>query len=84
MWPRWVFVYVRFVRSLLDDAGFEIAENLVGGAGALCSAAILVTVFFSAALIFLTQVEAVLVAVTVVLIYLAYGICTASTLADHN
>lgn len=42
--------------------------------------AILVTAVFSAALIFLTQVEAVLVAVTVVLIYLAYGICTTSTL----
>lgn len=42
--------------------------------------AILVTAVLGAALIFLTQVEAVLVAVTVVLIYLAYGICTASTL----
>lgn len=42
--------------------------------------AILVTAVLSAALIFATQVEAVLVAVTVVLIYLAYGICTAATL----
>jgi urea carboxylase system permease len=43
--------------------------------------AVLVTAVLAAALIFLTQVEAVLVAVTVVLIYLAYGICTASALA---
>jgi urea carboxylase system permease len=43
-------------------------------------AAILATAILAAALIFLTQVEAVLVAVTVVLIYLAYGICTASAL----
>jgi amino acid transporter len=42
--------------------------------------AILVTAVLSAALIFATQVEAVLVAVTVVLIYLAYLICTAATL----
>lgn len=42
--------------------------------------AILVTAVLGAALIFATQVEAVLVAVTVVLIYLAYAICTASTL----
>jgi urea carboxylase system permease len=42
--------------------------------------AVLTTAVLSAALIFLTQVEAVLVAVAVVLIYLAYGICTASTL----
>lgn len=42
--------------------------------------AILSTAVFSAALIFATQVEAVLVAVTVVLIYLAYGICTTATL----
>lgn len=42
--------------------------------------AILVTAVLGAALIFATQVEAVLVAVTVVLIYLAYGICTAATL----
>jgi amino acid transporter len=42
--------------------------------------AIIVTAVFSAALIFVTQVEAVLVAVTVVLIYLAYGICTTATL----
>lgn len=41
---------------------------------------ILVTAVLSAALIFATQVEAVLVAVTVVLIYLAYGICTTATL----
>ena len=43
-------------------------------------AAILTTTILSAALIFATQVEAVLVAVTVVLIYLAYLICTAATL----
>lgn len=43
-------------------------------------AAILTTAVLSAALIFATQVEAVLVAVTVVLIYLAYLICTAATL----
>ncbi len=43
-------------------------------------AAILFTAIFSAVLIFATQVEAVLVAVTVVLIYLAYLICTAATL----
>lgn len=42
--------------------------------------AIVSTAVFSAALIFATQVEAVLVAVTVVLIYLAYGICTTATL----
>jgi urea carboxylase system permease len=42
--------------------------------------AILVTAVLAAVLIFATQVEAVLVAVAVVLIYLAYGICTASTL----
>ncbi len=42
--------------------------------------AILVTAVLGAVLIFATQVEAVLVAVTVVLIYLAYGICTAATL----
>jgi amino acid transporter len=42
--------------------------------------AILITAVLAAALIFLTQVEAVLVAATVVLIYLAYTICTASTL----
>ncbi len=42
--------------------------------------AILATAILAAALIFLTQVEAVLVAVTVVLIYLAYLICTASAL----
>ncbi|HEX9036475.1 MAG TPA: APC family permease [Ktedonobacterales bacterium] len=42
--------------------------------------AIVSTAILSAVLIFATQVEAVLVAVTVVLIYLAYGICTASTL----
>jgi urea carboxylase system permease len=42
--------------------------------------AILVTAVLAVGLIFLTQVEAVLVAVTVVLIYLAYGICTASAL----
>jgi urea carboxylase system permease len=43
-------------------------------------AAILATAILSAALMFATQVEAVLVAVTVVLIYLAYLICTAATL----
>jgi amino acid transporter len=43
-------------------------------------AAILTTAVLSAALIFATQVEAVLVAVTVVLIYLAYLICTTATL----
>jgi amino acid transporter len=43
-------------------------------------AAVLATAILGAALIFLTQVEAVLVAMTVVLIYLAYGICTASAL----
>jgi urea carboxylase system permease len=43
-------------------------------------AAILVTAVLGAALIFVTQVEAVLVAVTVVLIYLAYGICTTTAL----
>ncbi|HZC05215.1 MAG TPA: amino acid permease [Ktedonobacterales bacterium] len=43
-------------------------------------AAILVTAVLGAVLIFATQVEAVLVAVTVVLIYLAYGICTTATL----
>jgi urea carboxylase system permease len=43
-------------------------------------AAILATAIFSAILIFATQVEAVLVAVTVVLIYLAYLICTGATL----
>lgn len=42
--------------------------------------AIVVTAVLGAALIFATQVEAVLVAVTVVLIYLAYGICTTATL----
>ncbi|HEX8996215.1 MAG TPA: amino acid permease [Ktedonobacterales bacterium] len=42
--------------------------------------AIIVTAVLGAALIFATQVEAVLVAVTVVLIYLAYAICTASAL----
>jgi urea carboxylase system permease len=42
--------------------------------------AVLATGVLAAVLIFLTQVEAVLVAVTVVLIYLAYAICTASTL----
>lgn len=42
--------------------------------------AIIVTAVVGAALMFATQVEAVLVAVTVVLIYLAYGICTASAL----
>jgi amino acid transporter len=43
-------------------------------------AAILATTILSAVLIFATQVESVLVAVTVVLIYLAYLICTAATL----
>lgn len=43
-------------------------------------AAIATTAIFAVVLIFATQVEAVLVAVTVVLIYLAYLICTASTL----
>lgn len=43
-------------------------------------AAILTTAIFSAILMFATQVEAVLVAVTVVLIYLAYLICTTATL----
>ena len=43
-------------------------------------AAILTTAIFSAILMFATQVEAVLVAVTVVLIYLAYLICTGATL----
>jgi amino acid transporter len=43
-------------------------------------AAILTTAILSAVLIFATQVEAVLVAVTVVLIYLAYLICTAAAL----
>src|SRR5262249_2545003 len=38
------------------------------------------TAIFSAILMFATQVEAVLVAVTVVLIYLAYLICTCATL----
>ncbi len=42
--------------------------------------AILITAVLAAALIFATQVEAVLVAVTVVMIYLAYAICTASAL----
>jgi urea carboxylase system permease len=42
--------------------------------------AILATTILSAVLIFATQVEAVLVAVTVVLIYLAYLICTTATL----
>jgi urea carboxylase system permease len=43
-------------------------------------AAILATTILSAVLIFATQVESVLVAVTVVLIYLAYLICTAAAL----
>ncbi|HET8907325.1 MAG TPA: amino acid permease [Ktedonobacterales bacterium] len=43
-------------------------------------AAILTTAVLSAVLMFATQVENVLVAVTVVLIYLAYLICTAATL----
>ncbi|HEY1387646.1 MAG TPA: amino acid permease [Ktedonobacterales bacterium] len=43
-------------------------------------AAILATTILSAVLIFATQVESVLVAVTVVLIYLAYLICTTATL----
>jgi amino acid transporter len=42
--------------------------------------AILTTAILAAILIFATQVEAVLVAVTVVMIYLAYAICTASAL----
>lgn len=64
-------------------------DRQVPGSGVLSSvspslgtpvAAILTTAVFSAVLIFATQVEAVLVAVTVVLIYLAYGICTTATL----
>jgi urea carboxylase system permease len=43
-------------------------------------AAILTTAIFAAILIFATQVEAVLVLVTVVMIYLAYLICTGATL----
>lgn len=42
--------------------------------------AIIATAVFGAVLIFATQVEAVLIAVTVVLIYLAYGICTTAAL----
>jgi urea carboxylase system permease len=42
---------------------------------------IITTAVLAAILIFATQVEAVLVAVTVVLIYLAYLICTGATLA---
>jgi urea carboxylase system permease len=43
-------------------------------------AAILTTAILAAVLIFATQVEAVLVAVTVVMIYLAYAICVGATL----